>query len=59
MNKRYYCPRYPFLAPNGEFVATGTAGISFVYSTSGDEENKGFLFTYKVKNIGEFSSFFL
>lgn len=25
-NRRYYCSRYPFLAPNGEFVVSGPGG---------------------------------
>ncbi|KAI6170816.1 putative cubilin [Aphelenchoides bicaudatus] len=52
INRRYYCSRYPFSAPNGEFVASGNKGLSFVYSTSGDKENTGFLFHYEIEHIG-------
>uniref|UniRef100_A0A914NXE1 CUB domain-containing protein n=1 Tax=Meloidogyne incognita TaxID=6306 RepID=A0A914NXE1_MELIC len=51
-NKRYICPRYPFVAPGGEIVTSGIRPFSITYSTSGSPTNKGFLFYYETFNIG-------
>jgi len=31
-NKRYICPRYPFVAPGGEIVTSGIRPFSITYS---------------------------
>nr|CAD2206335.1 unnamed protein product [Meloidogyne enterolobii] len=51
-NKRYICPRYPFVAPGGEIVTSGIRPFSITYSTSGSPTNKGFLFYYETFNVG-------
>uniref|UniRef100_A0A1I8B1I3 Cubilin n=1 Tax=Meloidogyne hapla TaxID=6305 RepID=A0A1I8B1I3_MELHA len=51
-NKRYICPRYPFVAPAGEIVTSGIRPFSITYSTSGSPTNKGFLFYYETFDIG-------
>uniref|UniRef100_A0A914H2F9 Cubilin n=1 Tax=Globodera rostochiensis TaxID=31243 RepID=A0A914H2F9_GLORO len=51
-NKRYVCARYPFIAPSGELVSSGTRPFSITYSTSGAPSNKGFMFSYELIDIG-------
>ncbi|KAF7634605.1 hypothetical protein Mgra_00005942 [Meloidogyne graminicola] len=51
-NKRYICPRYPFVAPGGEMVTSGIKPFIITYSTSGSLTNKGFLFSYETFDIG-------
>ncbi|KAI6211378.1 putative cubilin [Aphelenchoides besseyi] len=51
-NRRYYCSRYPFVAPRGEVIGTGTNHYDVIYSTSGDANNLGFQFFYEVTPIG-------
>ncbi|KAI6227549.1 putative cubilin [Aphelenchoides fujianensis] len=51
-NRRYFCARFPFVAPHGEVVATGTSHYDVVYSTSGSADNLGFQVFYEVTPLG-------
>uniref|UniRef100_A0A1I7RXF4 Cubilin n=1 Tax=Bursaphelenchus xylophilus TaxID=6326 RepID=A0A1I7RXF4_BURXY len=52
LNRRYHCARYPFVAPSGELIVSGTSGVQITYSTSGSANNTGFLFSYTVEEKG-------
>ncbi|CAG9535646.1 unnamed protein product [Cercopithifilaria johnstoni] len=51
INKRYVCARYPFVAPDGEMVASASRPLSITLSSSGIA-NKGIFFLYEQFDVG-------
>uniref|UniRef100_A0A914ZLL6 CUB domain-containing protein n=1 Tax=Parascaris univalens TaxID=6257 RepID=A0A914ZLL6_PARUN len=51
INKRYFCARYPFIAPDGEMVTSASRPLTIRYSSS-NIDNKGILFQYEQFDVG-------
>ncbi|KAK0410740.1 hypothetical protein QR680_005299 [Steinernema hermaphroditum] len=52
INRRYVCPKYPFVMPMGEIVTSAQRPLTITYSTSGSPLNTGFLFEYQTIDVG-------
>ncbi|TKR76615.1 hypothetical protein L596_017729 [Steinernema carpocapsae] len=52
INRRYVCPKYPFVMPMGEMVTSAQRPLVITYSTSGSSDNTGFLFEYQTIDVG-------